>query len=38
MKTLIFKIAIKGVVYTVSLLELQALQIKRINYRYVIGG
>ena len=38
-----FKIAIQGkknkeLIITVTLLELQTLQIKRIAFRYVIGG
>ena len=37
MKNLTFKIAINGIIYTVSLLELQTLQIKHITFRYVIG-
>jgi len=38
-----FKIAVKGLngkelFYTVTLLELQTLQIKKIAFRYVVGG
>jgi len=37
MKTLSFKIAVNGIIYTVSLLELQSLQIKKIDFKYIIG-
>jgi len=42
MKNLTFKIAINGkngkeIIYTVSLLELQTLQIKHIDFKYIVG-
>ena len=36
MKTLSFKIAVNGIIYSVSLLELQTLQVKKIDFTYVI--